>query len=83
MIFSFLPFRGYMPLVLDEYNANLIQFILQPVKMMEDFLRLARENTQKNLETCGVLAGSLVRLIKYFKNHVWALVTLLICLPLI
>lgn len=27
---------------------------------MEDFLRLAHANTQKNLETCGVLAGSLV-----------------------
>lgn len=34
---------------------------LQPVKMMEDFLRLAQANTEKNLETCGVLAGSLVR----------------------
>jgi STAM-binding protein len=32
---------------------------------MEDFLRLARANTEKNLETCGVLAGSLVRLTKY------------------
>ncbi|KAF7813557.1 AMSH-like ubiquitin thioesterase 3 [Senna tora] len=30
-----------------------------PVKMMQDFLRLALANTQKNLETCGVLAGSL------------------------
>ncbi|QHO12713.1 AMSH-like ubiquitin thioesterase [Arachis hypogaea] len=30
-----------------------------PVKMMEDFLRLAFKNTRKNLETCGVLAGSL------------------------
>lgn len=29
--------------------------------MMEDFLRLASQNTRKNLETCGVLAGSLVR----------------------
>lgn len=29
--------------------------------MMQDFLRLARANTEKNLETCGVLAGSLVR----------------------
>lgn len=29
--------------------------------MMQDFLRLARANTKKNLETCGVLAGSLVR----------------------
>lgn len=31
------------------------------MKMMEDFLRLAQENTAKNLETCGVLAGSLVQ----------------------
>lgn len=30
--------------------------------MMEDFLRLAQANTKKNYETCGVLAGSLVRL---------------------
>lgn len=28
--------------------------------MMQDFLRLAQKNTAKNLETCGVLAGSLV-----------------------
>ncbi|KAF9590560.1 hypothetical protein IFM89_035878 [Coptis chinensis] len=34
--------------------------MLQPVRMMEDFLRLAQKNTVKNLETCGVLAGSLV-----------------------
>eukprot|EP01018_Ginkgo_biloba_P023548 Gb_28140 [translate_table: standard] len=27
--------------------------------MMEDFLKLAKSNTEKNLETCGVLAGSL------------------------
>lgn len=33
---------------------------MQPVNLMQDFLRLARANTQKNLETCGVLAGSLV-----------------------
>ncbi|KAL2459307.1 AMSH-like ubiquitin thioesterase 3 [Forsythia ovata] len=30
-----------------------------PVKMMEEFLRLAQDNTAKDLETCGVLAGSL------------------------
>ncbi|BFI24722.1 STAM-binding protein [Marchantia polymorpha subsp. ruderalis] len=28
-------------------------------KMMEEFMALSRLNTQKNLETCGVLAGSL------------------------
>lgn len=37
---------------------------LQPMKMMEDFLRLAQENTAKNLETCGVLAGSLVQSVR-------------------
>ncbi|KAL2506825.1 AMSH-like ubiquitin thioesterase 3 [Abeliophyllum distichum] len=42
-----------------------------PVKMMEDFLRLARENTRKNLETCGVLAGSL-------RNRVFQITTLII-----
>ncbi|XP_028086852.1 AMSH-like ubiquitin thioesterase 3 isoform X2 [Camellia sinensis] len=40
----------------------------EPVKMMDDFLRLARENTAKNLETCGVLAGSL-------KNRVFHITT--------
>lgn len=35
-------------------------YMLQPVKMLDDFLRLAKENTARNLETCGVLAGSLV-----------------------
>ncbi|KAG8370489.1 hypothetical protein BUALT_Bualt14G0122100 [Buddleja alternifolia] len=42
-----------------------------PVKMMEDFLRLARENTRKNLETCGVLAGSL-------RNRVFHITALII-----
>ncbi|KAK1359086.1 hypothetical protein POM88_043560 [Heracleum sosnowskyi] len=38
---------------------------------MEDFLRLAQKNTAKNLETCGVLAGSL-------KNRVFHITTLII-----
>lgn len=42
-------------------NAFYVYFyMLQPVKMLDDFLRLAKENTARNLETCGVLAGSLV-----------------------
>ena len=28
--------------------------------MMDEFMRLAKGNTSRNLETCGVLAGSLV-----------------------
>ena len=33
---------------------------LQSTTMMDTFMKLAKSNTNKNLETCGVLAGSLV-----------------------
>jgi STAM-binding protein len=33
---------------------------------MEDFLELARENTEKDLETCGVLGAFLVRFMFLF-----------------
>ncbi|EOY06662.1 Associated molecule with the SH3 domain of STAM 3 isoform 1 [Theobroma cacao] len=52
-------------------NSNSYQHLHVPVHMMEDFLRLARANTEKNLETCGVLAGSL-------KNRVFHITTLII-----
>lgn len=52
-------------------NTNTFQQLHVPVKMLDDFLRLARENTSKNLETCGVLAGSL-------KNRVFHITTLII-----
>lgn len=32
--------------------------------MMDEFMRLAKGNTSRNLETCGVLAGSLVSKIR-------------------
>ncbi|KAJ7955188.1 AMSH-like ubiquitin thioesterase-like protein [Quillaja saponaria] len=47
------------------------QHIHIPVKMMDEFMRLARENTKKNLETCGMLAGSL-------KNRVFHITMLII-----
>lgn len=34
--------------------------LLQSTKMMDEFMRMAKANTTRNLETCGVLAGSLV-----------------------
>ncbi|KAK8498042.1 hypothetical protein V6N12_009302 [Hibiscus sabdariffa] len=52
-------------------NSSSYQHLHVPVRMMEDFLRLARANTEKNLETCGVLAGSL-------KNRVFHITTLII-----
>ncbi|CAA3007418.1 AMSH-like ubiquitin thioesterase 3 [Olea europaea subsp. europaea] len=52
-------------------SFNSYQDLHIPVKMMADFLRLERENTRKNLETCGVLAGSL-------RNRVFHITTLII-----
>ncbi|CAH9055080.1 unnamed protein product [Cuscuta europaea] len=52
-------------------GSNAYQSLHIPVKMMEDFLSLARANTAINLETCGILAGSL-------KNRVFHITTLII-----
>ncbi|KAG8636540.1 AMSH-like ubiquitin thioesterase 3 isoform X3 [Manihot esculenta] len=52
-------------------SSNSYQHLHVPVSLMEDFLTLARANTQKNLETCGVLAGSL-------KNRVFHITTLIV-----
>ncbi|KAF5738755.1 hypothetical protein HS088_TW13G01656 [Tripterygium wilfordii] len=52
-------------------SPNSYQDLHVSVNMMEDFLRLARANTMKNLETCGVLAGSL-------QNRVFQITTLII-----
>lgn len=43
--------------------------LLQSTKMMDEFMRLAKANTTRNLETCGVLAGSLVRAFCAFASH--------------
>ncbi|KAI4338542.1 hypothetical protein MLD38_023589 [Melastoma candidum] len=55
----------------SQYGQSTYQHLHVPVNMMEDFLRLAQKNTAKNLETCGVLAGSL-------KNRVFHITTLII-----
>ncbi|XP_021822284.1 AMSH-like ubiquitin thioesterase 3 [Prunus avium] len=52
-------------------SSNSYQHLHVPVKLMDDFLRLARANTEKNLETCGILAGSL-------KNKVFHITTLIV-----
>lgn len=39
------------------------QFPLQSITLMDNFMKLAQSNTDKNLETYGVLAGSLVSVV--------------------
>ncbi|XP_024995482.1 AMSH-like ubiquitin thioesterase 3 [Cynara cardunculus var. scolymus] len=55
----------------DATTSNTYHHLHIPVQMMQAFLRLAQENTKKNLETCGVLAGSL-------KNRNFQITTLII-----
>lgn len=55
----------------DSSTSSTYHHLHIPVKMMQDFLRLAQENTKRNLETCGVLAGSL-------KNRNFQITTLII-----
>ncbi|KAL9238948.1 hypothetical protein vseg_013313 [Gypsophila vaccaria] len=52
----------------DLVDSSLMGSLLQPespmelhisTSMMDTFMRLAKSNTTKNLETCGILAGSL------------------------
>ncbi|KAL9260475.1 AMSH-like ubiquitin thioesterase 3-like protein, partial [Drosera capensis] len=52
-------------------GSNSYQNLHIPVRMLEDFLRLAQKNTSNNLETCGVLAGSL-------KNRTFHITTLIV-----
>ena len=37
--------------------------VFQSMRLMEDFLDLAKQNTEKDLETCGILGACLVRII--------------------
>jgi len=39
---------------------------MQSTALMESFMKLAKSNTKKNLETCGVLAGLLVSVVYNF-----------------
>ncbi|KAF3334547.1 AMSH-like ubiquitin thioesterase 3 isoform X1 [Carex littledalei] len=52
-------------------NSGRYQDLHVPVKLMECFLRVAEANTTKNLETCGILGGSL-------KNRTFFVSTLII-----
>lgn len=43
-----------------DTSANGLRKIHVPGELVSHFLRLASDNTRKNLETCGILAGRLV-----------------------
>lgn len=47
-------------MIFGLYPYNCLCICLQSTKMMDSFMRMAKSNTDRNLETCGVLAGSLV-----------------------
>jgi hypothetical protein len=49
---------------LPWFRVSRCESVMQSTKMMDEFMRLAKGNTSRNLETCGVLAGSLVSRIR-------------------
>eukprot|EP00250_Pteridium_aquilinum_P035332 c9155_g1_i1 orf=541-2037(-) len=53
------PFPGPLTKAKTNQRGEGPKQLYISAKMMDEFLRLAKENTNKNLETCGVLAGSL------------------------
>lgn len=48
------------PISADDSSANGLRKINIPGDLVSYFLRLASENTRKDLETCGILTGRLV-----------------------
>ncbi|KAK6931057.1 JAB1/MPN/MOV34 metalloenzyme domain [Dillenia turbinata] len=52
-------------------NSKFLRDVHIPVRLMEDFLELARHNTEKDLETCGVLGA-------FLKNGVLHVTTLIV-----
>lgn len=52
--------RSLKPGSIPTHKFGLRQ-MLMPSKMMTEFLKLSHTNTVNNKETCGILAGSLVR----------------------
>ena len=41
-------------------NGNVLREVRIPHSIIEDFFRIAQSNTNRNLETCGIVAGNLV-----------------------
>lgn len=61
-----------MLLVITECSFFL--FLYQSTELMNSFMKMAKSNTDKNLETCGILAGSLVSVsFCYLLLHDWEL----------
>lgn len=59
------PFVSHCNLLISSYKPNVdraipFTILVQTPNLLEEFMRLAAQNTQRNLETCGVLAGYLV-----------------------
>lgn len=41
-------------------NRHSLRNLVVPMNLSDEFLKIANNNTSKNIETCGILAGKLV-----------------------
>lgn len=46
-------------------NSKGLHTVVLPKDLCKQFLRSARKNTKKGIETCGVLCGTLVKILKF------------------
>ncbi|RWW04813.1 hypothetical protein GW17_00031940 [Ensete ventricosum] len=63
--------NGLEPSYGDSSTSNPNQDVHISVKLTEEFLDLAKENTNKDLETCGILGA-------FLKNRIFYITTLII-----
>lgn len=61
--------RGSKPTSLLSPSLNMKTFgglrsVIVPSRLLSSFINIAHRNTSSNIETCGILAGKLVRLSK-------------------
>ncbi|KAH7510734.1 hypothetical protein FEM48_ZijujUnG0096900 [Ziziphus jujuba var. spinosa] len=55
------PEDGHSKSYKEASSSNTLQDVHISSRLMEDFLELAKENTEKDLETCGIFGAFLVR----------------------
>ncbi|XP_041011048.1 AMSH-like ubiquitin thioesterase 2 isoform X4 [Juglans microcarpa x Juglans regia] len=51
--------HGHSKLYDESMTSKILRDVHIPTRLMEDFLELSKDNTDKDLETCGILGASL------------------------
>ena len=61
--------RSSKPVSLLGGDSGALRTVRVPLPLVKDFMSLAAGNTAKNIETCGVLAGIMVKANSLLYRH--------------